>query len=232
MWKKITINGIIYKGGYMKIKFAVIIFCMLFICGCQDINKEDILLVTDKLATTINKDNTYRTGYKYYLPSSMSVTEYTLYNEVLETDSYRYYLYIDLISYYNKVHNSYKVNKDAFYSAALNSGDKFGYLEINLQENNQYLIEIMFNYAKIEVMVDYDNINLALSYAVSILRSIEYNDSVIANLLGDNILDYQEEVYNIFNTSSSDSNYLKYVEEDENLEKEKENEIKDTDLIN
>ena len=50
-------------------------------------------------------------------------------------------------------------------------------------------------------------VNLALNYAVSILRSVEYNDSVIANLFGDDVLTFQEEDYNIFNTTSSDSNY-------------------------
>lgn len=216
----------------MKIKYVVIIFCMLLLCGCQNVQNKDIKTVTDKLATTIEKDNTYRTGYKYYLPSALNVKEYTLYNEILESENSTYYLYIDLISYFNKKQNTYEISDSAYYSATLNFDNKFGYIEINLQENDQYLIEIMFNYAKIEVMVDYDNINLALSYAVSILRSMEYNDSVIANLLGDDVLNYQEEVYNIFNTTSSDSNYLKFQEEDELLEQEKENEIKDTDLIN
>jgi hypothetical protein len=214
----------------MKIKVFIIIFCALFICGCQDVKQKEIGVITDKLATTIKKDNAYRTGYKYYIPNSLKVKEYTLYNEILEDDSFVYYLYIDLISYYNNVQNIYEINKDAFYSARINFDNKYGYLEINLQENNEYLIEIMFNYAKIEVMVDYDNINLALTSAVSVLRSIEYNDNVIANVVGDNILDSPEEVYNIFNASSGDSNYLKYMEEDEILEQE--SEIKDSDLIN
>ena len=88
----------------------------------------------------------------------------------------------------------------------------------------------MYNYAKIEVIVDEKNINLAVSYAVSILRSIEYNDNIIANLLGDDVLSYQEEAYNIFNTESSESsNVLKAIEEDKYVEEES---IKDTDLIN
>ncbi|MBE6148414.1 MAG: hypothetical protein E7167_02845 [Firmicutes bacterium] len=216
----------------MKIKYIIILFCMLLICGCQNVKNKDITLITSKLATDIKQANTYRTGYKYYLPVGVSVKEYTLYNEILETDEGTFYLYVDLISYFNNIRNTYEVNNDIYYSASLNYEDKYGYIEINLQENDQYLIEIMFNYAKIEVMVDYDDINLALSHAVSILRSVEYKDNVIANLLGEDILNYQEEVYNIFNTTSSDSNYLKYIEEDELKEQEQENEIKDTDLIN
>lgn len=216
----------------MKIKYIIVIFCMLLICGCQNVKNKDIASIIDKLSSDIKQTNKYRTGYKYYLPTGVSVKEYSLYNDVLDSKEGTFYLYVDLISYSQKTTNTYETNKDSYYSTALNVGDKYGYLEINLQENDQYLIEIMFNYAKIEVMVDYDDINLALSHAVSILRSVEYNDNVIANLLGDDILNFQEEVYNIFNTTSSDSNYLKYVEEDELKEQEQENEIKDTDLIN
>ena len=216
----------------MKIKYIIIILFVFFIGGCQNVKNEDYSSITNKLSENIKRDNMYRTGYKYYLPSSLNVKEYSLYNEVLENDMSTFYLYVDMISFYHKTKNSYEVNKEAFYSKDIKINDKFGYLEINLQENDQYLIEIMFNYAKIEVMVDYDNINLALKQSVSILRSIEYNKNVIANLLGDDVLNYKEEVYNIFNTTSSDSNYLKYQEEDEMLEQEQENAIKDTDLIN
>lgn len=216
----------------MKIKCIIMFFCMLLVCGCQDIKNKDIVSMTNKLASNIDKSNTYRTGYKYYLPTGMSIKEYSLYNDVIDAEEGIFYLYVDLISYSNKTENSYEKDEKAYYSSLINLNGKVGYLEINLQENNQYLIEIMFNYAKIEVMVDYDNINVALSHAVSILRSVEYNDSVVANLLGDDILNFQEEEYNIFNTTSSDSNYLKYVEEDELKEQEQENVIKDTDLIN
>lgn len=214
----------------MKIKSIVILFCMLFLCGCQNVKNKDVESVIAKLETNFKKTNTYRTGYKYYLPTGMKVKEYTLYNDVLNSNAGTFYLYVDLISYLNKVELKYEKSDLAYYSTALNLNDKYGYVEINLKENDQYLIEIMFNYAKIEVMVDYDNINYALSQAVSILKSIEYNDYVIENLLGDNVLSYQEEVYNIFNTTSKDSIYLQAIAEDSaDIEPDK---FQDTDLIN
>lgn len=216
----------------MKRRYGLLFFVILLLCGCKSVKQEDYVSITNSLSRPISRDNTYRTGYKYYVPSSLNVQEYSLYNEVLESDIATFYLYVDIISYYHKVENNYQKNNNAIYSSNIKVGDKFGYLEINLQENNEYLIEIMFNYAKIEVMVGYDDINLALTQACSILRSIEYNDNVIANILGDDVLNYKEEIYNIFNTTSSDSNYLKYQEEDELLEQEQENAIKDTDLIN
>ena len=214
----------------MKIKYIILIIIMVLLCGCQKVNDTNIEDIVNKISKNIEEVNTYHTGYSYYIPQGLKVKEYSLYNDVLENDKYTFYLYVDLISYYNKVKNDYAINDSAFYSTKISSKDKYGYLEINLKENNQYLIEIMFNYAKIEVMVDKDSINDSLSYAVAILRSIEYNDNIIANLLGDDVLSFQEETYNIFNTTSSDkSNYLQKLEEDQYVEEEN---VKDADLIN
>jgi hypothetical protein len=214
----------------MKIKHFILIVFMLLICACQKVNDESLEQIVGKVSSHINSSNVYRTGYSYYLPTGLNVKEYSLYNELLESSDYTFYLYVDLISYYNQTKNTYEKNDKAYYSATINHDDKYGYIEINLKENNQYLIEIMYNYAKIEVIVDEKNINLAVSCAVSILRSIEYNDNIIANLLGDDVLSYQEEAYNIFNTESSEnSNVLKAIEEDKYVEEES---IKDTDLIN
>ena len=214
----------------MKIKRLLLCLIVLFICGCQTISKTSIDDLINELATNINRVNVYRTGYSYYKTIGLSIKESSIYNEILESDSSTYYLYVDLISYYNKTNFDYKKSEKSYYSSSIEKGKKKGYLEINLQENNQYLIEIMFNYAKIEVMVDKEDITKALNYAIAILRSIEYNDDIINNLLDENVLSFQEETYNIFNTTSSDvSNYLKAVEQDQYVEDEQ---IKDTDLIN
>lgn len=213
----------------MKIKCFILLIILFLLCGCSNIQDRSIDNVINNLKNDIKENNTYHTGYKYYVPHGMSVTKYTLYNDVIETSDYTYYLYVDLISYNNKKAFEYEENPDAYYSKKLAFNDKKGYLEINLNKNEQYLIEIMFNYAKIEVMVDYKDINTALSYAVSILRSIEYNDSIIANMLGDDILASTEEVYDIFAAVKKDSNYLKY---EDAIKQEEENAIKDMDLIN
>ena len=214
----------------MKVKRLLLFLIIFFICGCQTLKKTSINDLVNGLATDIKKVNVYRTGYSYYKPTGLSVKEYSLYNEVLESDNLTFYFYADLISYFNKTSFDYKSSETSYYSTSIEKGKKKGYLEINLQENNQYLIEIMFNYAKIEVMVDEQDINTALNYAIAVLRSVEYNDEIISNLLDENVLSYQEEIYNIFNTTSADvSNYLKAVEQDQYNEEEQ---IKDTDLIN
>lgn len=211
----------------MKIKNIILIVFMLFLCSCTQVKDESI----DNIIANIKEEetaNTYHTGYKFFLPSGLTETEYTLLNSVIESDYLKMYLYVDAVSYLNKSELNYEVNNDAYYSSKIEYDDKVGYVEINLKENEQYLIEIMFNYAKIEVMVDSIDINIALKYAVSILSSIEYNDSIIKNTLGDDASSYQEEIYNIFNTSSSDSNYLKRAQEDE---ASSETNVTDTDLL-
>ena len=63
---------------------------------------------------------------------------------------------------------------------------------------------------------------------IYILKSIEYNNSVIENLMGDDVLNFNEEEFNIFNTKGSENNYIT-VDDDYEEEEEK---IHDPDLIN
>jgi len=212
----------------MKLKYLYILLIIL-LCGCTKIEDVKIEDIVKKLETSIDKANTYHTGYKYYIPSTMNLKEYMLYNDVIETSSHTYYMYVDVISYFEKKENTYEVCESCFYSQILSFDKKTGYIEINLTQNEQYLIEIMYNYAKIEVIVDYEAINLAITNAVSILRSIEYTDKVIESIILDNSINYQEEIYNIFDTSGN-SNYLETNPEKENTEEKEE--IKDSDLIN
>ena len=86
-----------------KFLFFSLLIC-LFLTGCKSVQKmslEDI--INKKVERNVETYNTYRKGYKYYLPSGLGVVESTDYNEVLRDDMYRYYLYIDAVSYFNKV---------------------------------------------------------------------------------------------------------------------------------
>ena len=210
-------------------KKILIIICLLFITGCSDIRKQSYDDIINNIATRANKDNVYRTGYSYYLPRGMQVADSTLYNEAITDARYKYYLYVDIVSYYKKVIKDYSVNDNALVSKKLEYDGKFGYVEVNLLKNDKYLVEIMYNYAKIEVIVDKSNLNEAMLSIINILKSVEYNDSIIANLMGDDVLNFSEEEFNIFNTKGSESNYLT-VDKDAN--KEEDTKIPDPDLIN
>ena len=210
-------------------KKVLIIICLLFITGCSDIRKQSYDDIINNIATRANKDNVYRTGYSYYLPRGMQVADSTLYNEAITDARYKYYLYVDIVSYYKKVTKDYTINTNALVSKKLEYDGKFGYVEVNLLKNDKYLVEIMYNYAKIEVIVDKSNLNEAMLSIINILKSVEYNDSIIANLMGDDVLNFSEEEFNIFNTKGSESNYLTV---DKDASKEEDTKIPDPDLIN
>lgn len=209
-------------------KVIVIILFMFLLTGCTNVSKLSYDQILGNISTRSNRDNTYRTGYRYYLPRNMRVRSSTLYNEVITDSKYKYYLYVDLVSYSKGVVKDYKVNNNAVYSKSINYDGKFGYAEINLLKNDKYLVEIMYNYAKIEVIVDEDGLNEAMLSIIYILKSIEYNNSVIENLMGDDVLNFNEEEFNIFNTKGSENNYIT-VDDDYEEEEEK---IHDPDLIN
>lgn len=209
-------------------KIILIIIILVLTAGCTNINKLSYDDIVNNITTMSTKDNIYRTGYSYYLPRGMKVADSTLYNEVIEDANSKYYLYVDVVNFYKKITKEYEINNNAIYSSKINYNDKFGYVEVNLLKNDKYLVEIMYNYAKIEVIVDKSKCKEAMLSIINILKSVEYNDSIIANLMGDDILNFNEEEFNIFNTKGSESNYLTV----DNDYKEEEEKIFDPDLIN
>lgn len=209
-------------------KLVILLSIIFLVTGCRSINKLSTDEVINTFAIRPSKTNTIRTGYNYYLPQGMQVVDSTLYNEVIEDDLYSYYLYVDVVSYYNKVSKNYDIKSNSYYSKRIYYEDKVGYAEINLLENDKYLVEIMYNYAKIEVIVDKDKCNEAMISAINILKSIEYNDNIIANLLGDDILKFYEEEFDIFSTKGDDNT----PNGSDEVTNKKEDEVPDLDLIN
>lgn len=202
---------------------------ILLVCGCSNINKMKINDITkNSLEGKIAHSNTIRIGYKYYKPALMSVISSSNNNEVLRSENHLYYLYVDTVSYLNHTNNEYEENDISYYSKKIKHGKKLGYIEINEIKDNEYLIEIMYNYAKIEVMVEKSYIKVAVANAMSILTSIRYNDTVIKNKLDSHILSSYEETVDIFKTTTKNSNHLKYVE-DKTYDKDV---IPDMDLVN
>ena len=210
----------------MKKVFLLVAIIILF-SGCSNINENSIDgIISDALNSPIDTTNVSRMGYEYYLPRGLIVWSSTDFNEILTDQKYLYYLYVDVVSYDSNVTFEYTKNTNSYYSSNLNYKNRLGYIEINLYENNQYLIEIMYNYAKIEVVAYESDIKLCVAYAMSVLSSITYNDSVIANYLGDDVFLSSEEDYDIFEIVGSD-NYLQFTDEVEQTD-----EIKDPDYIN
>ena len=165
------------------------------------------------------------------LPTVQKPARYTggEYNEIIKDDKYVYYLYVDAVSHYNKVIEKYEVNGESYESMQISFEDKYGYLEINKIQDGNYFIEIMYNYAKIEVIVRECDVKIVVADALSILASIDFNNDVLKNLLDDEVSQFSEFEIDIFETvSNNDSQYLGTVEEKE----EDEDEVYDSDYIN
>lgn len=214
----------------MKRKFLILLLIGLFsLCGCSNIKNMNTDSLLNELANKTGKYNEVNRAFKYYLPSGLSIDSYDDYNAVFSSANYKYYLYVDLISYYKKVEFEYDVNNKAFYSKKIDFDNKTGYIEINLKENDKYLIEIMYNYAKIEVIVDEENIKSAITNSMVVLSSVKYNNNLLESIVGENVLTAKEIEFNIFETKKNESNFLKVSEEDVYEDNDVPN---DPDLVN
>ncbi len=213
-------------------KKVLILFVALFlVSGCTSIKNNSFEVLLDEVAKSDLKIyNTYRKGYKYYRPANMYVSDSREYNEFLKNQHDTFYMYIDLISYLSETPLEYQGEGENFYYRNLVQGDKSGYIVIKITQDKKYLVEIAYNYAKIEVIVDESRLNATVSEAMTVLASIEYNDSFLRSLSEESLLSYREEIVDIFKRGevADSSTLLQYVEE---YEEEDQNEVPDLDHI-
>jgi len=197
------------------LKKIVLIILILLVCGCSVV-RIDTTNIDNIVSVVLSKDNKLFNqigkGYKYYIPRGVSYIDTSTHNDVLYSNSNYYYLYIDIVSYYHNTESNYEENDNAFYSKLININDKQGYLEINEQSNGKYFIEFMYNYAKIEVLADYEDINDIVLDASYILSTIKFNNNVIKTMLDDEFLNAAEK-YDIFTSKKETDDFLKLEEE-------------------
>ena len=192
-------------------KKLIIIACLLLVCGCSVV-RIDTTDIDNIVSVVLSKDNTLYNqigkGYKYYVPRGVSYMDTNANNDVLYSNGNYYYLYIDIISYYYQVVKDYEMNSNAYYSKIVDIGGKKGYLEINEQKDGRYFVEFMYNYAKIEAIVDQEDINDVVLDASYILSTVKFNNNVIKTMLDDNFL-VTEEKYDIFTSKQETDDFLK-----------------------
>ncbi len=198
-------------------KRIVLLLCLVVLltgCNIKTINDDNIDTIIDSVLTKdIDLANSYFTGYKYYLPRGLKLVNKKEYNAKLVSGGNSYYLFVDVIAYYNKVETKFTPS-NGYYSKELNYNNKKGYIEIT-EYKDLYFVEIMYNYAKIEALVAEDDLNSTIINSCYVLSSIEFNDKVIETLIGENVLDYKETIYDIFGPHKDADDFLNFDEENQ-----------------
>jgi hypothetical protein len=183
----------------MHKKVMLLLICILFTgCSYKAIDNQDLNKIVDTVVSSSTRlTSVSSTGYDYYLPKGVINIDNTNYNEKLSSNGNTYYLYVDIASYYYKKSETYNINNNAYFSKVIDINGKKGYLEIN-KIDNQYFIEMMYNYAKIEALVVKQDIPDTVTNVSYILASLKFNKAVIKVLFENNMLKADEEKFQIF----------------------------------
>ena len=164
-------------------------------------------------------------GYKYYIPRGVSYIDTDEFNDKLYSNGNYYYLYIDAISYYYQKKVDYVENPDVYYSRKISINDKEGYLTIT-EIDGQYLVDFVYNYARIQAKVVKSEINDVVLNASYILSTIKFNSNVIKLMLNEDYFLLKEEKYDEFTPKVETNNYIRY-EDDPKEEESESGEIED-----
>lgn len=214
-------------------KKIVLLFALIILfTGCQvkNMTDKDIeKVVLDTLESTTQKANNSFKGYKYYIPRGFRIQNKKGNNFILLSNGEYYYLYVDIVSYFHKQEIQTEFDNSLYFSKEISYNNIKGYVKVNALENDEYFIEMSYNYSKIEAYVKKENLEYALKNSLKILASIEYNDIILDTMIGEKTLDYEEEVYNFFESKREEGNFLDYIEEYDAYDKE--DKIKDEDVI-
>ena len=201
-------------------KILVLLVTLVLLTGCVSIQNADIdTIINETISTKYNNlYNHVGKGYKYYLPKTLMSKTTDNNNEIIRSKKCDYYLYVDLISYHNKVDFQYKETTGIYLSKLIEKDGKKGVINIYESADDKFLVKIEFNYAYVEVITDKNNLNKTLANAIIIVTSMSYNDDIIEKLLEEGILSSIEETVDIFD-SKDKQNVLEvddtYIEEDE-----------------
>lgn len=193
-------------------KVILILLLTLLITGCSvvRIDTSNVANIVNVVLSKNNKlYNQVGQGYKYYLPGGVTYIESDELNDILYCDGNYYYLYIDAINYYYQTKVEYDENSEFYYSRKLSMADGFnhnGYLEIT-EKDGLYHIEFVYNYAKIEAIVEENDINNTILNASYILSTIKYNYSIVELMLNEDYFINKTGKYNNYETNEDSGNF-------------------------
>ena len=166
----------------MKKLIVLLSIVVLFLSGCSvslldstDLGKNIKVLLSEDL----DLYNVFFDGYKYYVPKGLQIVNKDECNAIfLDRNANKYYLYIDVISYYHKTENTYMIDDNIHYSNKLDYNGKTGY--INIEEiDEKFYVQFMFNYEKMEAYVSKKDLTTVVNNMCYILGTIKFNDKVL-----------------------------------------------------
>ena len=201
-------------------KILVILSLAFLVSGCSMVTIEEQSfdeILHSVIQENFQLENVSLEGYSYYLPKGVLLKRSNSLNSELYYNHRKMYLYVDVYSYYHKVDFTYEVNSDSYYSQAIDLYGKKGYLEIT-QISTNYFVEFMYNYTKIEAYVDEEDLKKTVTQMGYILNSVDFKDTILDTLIGENELDYNEENFNIFKPTREEGDFLDYEEQYDNGE--------------
>ncbi len=199
----------------MKKKILLVLFLML-LTGCvrTDINNGDYKeLVSQVINNKTNGTNEVANGYRFYVPKGVRLIENDSNNQIFMSMGTKIYMYVDITSYYYKNSLNYKDIEDSYYSSKVSSGDKTGFIKITKTDDDKFYVEIVYNYAKVEVYTNQYNLNDIITLSSILLNNISYNDNIIENLLDDNHNSGSDITYNIDKPEDASSDFTQYLNE-------------------
>ena len=212
----------------MKNKILLLLLFVHLGTGCTNINNKDYKSLVDIALKQKSTTNVASNGYNLFVPRGMTLINDNSNNITLYSDGKKYYMYVDLVSYYNKNDSNYTEADNTIYSEVFNENDKKLYVSIKKVGDGRCLV-VQYNYAKIEVVTD--DVEKDLIKSIIVLNNIRYNDIVINSLIGNSSFDYNEEQYNLKSPKekkADNSQFLQYKEDYGNYE---DSNIKDEDLV-
>ena len=186
-------------------KVVIIFLLMILLSGCSvvRIDTTNIDTIVNVVLSKNNKlYNQIGQGYKYYLPGGVSYIGSDELNDILYCNGNYYYLYIDAINYYYQTKNDYKKDENLYYSRKFDTSEGFnhtGYLEIK-ELDELYYIAFVYNYARIEAIVEEKDINDTVLNASYILSTIKYNYNIVELMLNEDYFINKTGKYDDYNT--------------------------------
>ena len=195
----------------------IFIFLLIFVTGCSVV-RIDTDSIDNIVSVVLSKNNTLYNqignGYKYYIPRGVSHIDTNELNETLYFNGNYYYLYVDIVSFLYQTEIDYDENDTSYYSKKINNDNGSGYLEIN-EIDNKYYVEFVYNYAKIETIVNKDDLKDAILNASYILSTIKYNYNTIKLMLNDDYFTNKTGKYDEYSSKEESNKFQLFVEEEE-----------------